>query len=130
MNILLVKPGIKLGDHIQPPLGLAYLASCLQAEHDVKILDLPKFGRSSSVFKGTLEKYRPDIIGFQCYSVEISDARVLVKIARRELPQSVIIMGGPHPSLCPEETMSIMHDKVDFLIRGEGERSFLKLLNN
>ena len=85
MKILLVKPGIKLGDHIQPPLGLAYLASCLRDEHSVKILDLPKYGRNIFVFKKTLQQYKLDVIGFQCYSVEVNATKTLVSIAKRQL---------------------------------------------
>lgn len=130
MKTLLVKPGIRLGDHIQPPLGLAYLASCLRTKHSVKILDLPRIGRSLNIFERTLNNDRPDIIGFQCYSVEISDTKILVKIAKQTLPQSIIILGGPHPTLCPEETVAILGDNVDFIIRGEAERSFPILLDN
>ncbi len=130
MKVLLVKPGIKLGDHIQPPLGLAYLASCLRNEHSVKILDLPKYGRNIFIFKKILQQYKPDVIGFQCYSVEVNATKVLVNIAKRQLSRVVVILGGPHPSLCPAETVDIMRKDVDFLIRGEGENSFPELLRN
>ena len=38
MKILLVKPGIALGDHIQPPLGIAYVASLLRKNNEVAVL--------------------------------------------------------------------------------------------
>ncbi|MBA3066770.1 B12-binding domain-containing radical SAM protein [bacterium] len=130
MKVLLVKPGNRIADHIQPPLGLAYIAACLKTEHEVEILDMPKYGRNLGYFKETLHRFKPDIIGFQCYSVEASETKELVTISKNSFPSARIIIGGPHPTLCPEEVMASMGSNVDFLIRGEAERSFPLLLNN
>jgi len=130
MKVLLIKPGNRFSDHIQPPLGLAYIAACLRNEHEVRILDLPKFGRSIPLFRRKLEEFSPDVVGFQCYSVETKDTHSLVKIVKDTLPKAVIVIGGPHPTLCPEKTMKAMAGAADFLIRGEAERSFPSLLRS
>jgi len=52
MKVLLVKPRVKLGDHIQPPLGLGYLAESIRCEHKVGIIDLSKLGWSIKKFRG------------------------------------------------------------------------------
>ena len=69
MRVLLVKPN-NLSDHIQPSLGLAYLAQGIRSRYDVRILDCIKDGLSSTdVVAKVLEEYRPDLIGIQCYTL-------------------------------------------------------------
>lgn len=124
MKILLVKPGIALGDHIQPPLGIAYLASLLRVRHEVRVLDFGKMQRRDALFSGTLKEFGPDVVGFQCYSPEIGEVHRLAVLTRAALPKAVILAGGPHPTLCPEETMKKLSPEADYLLRGETEESF------
>ncbi len=124
MKILLIKPGIALGDHIQPPLGIAYLASSLREKHEVRVLDFGKMGRNDGLFTGMVKDFSPDVVGFQCYSPEIGEVKRLSVIVRSALPRAVIIAGGPHPTLCPEETMKKLAPEINYLLRGETEESF------
>ena len=124
MKILLVKPGIALGDHIQPPLGIAYLASRLREKNDVAVLDFGMMDRRDDLFTAELQKFAPDVVGFQCYSPEIGEVKRLSVMARAVLPKAVILAGGPHPTLCPEETMAKLSPETDYLLRGETEESF------
>ncbi|MDA8243097.1 MAG: radical SAM protein [Elusimicrobia bacterium] len=124
MKILLVKPGIALGDHIQPPLGIAYLAAVLRASNDVRVLDFGKMDRRDDLFSAEVRGFSPDIIGFQCYSPEIGEVKRLSALAAAAHPGAAIIAGGPHPTLCPEETMERLAPEVSYLLRGETEESF------
>lgn len=124
MKILLIKPGIALGDHIQPPLGIAYLAAVLRAANEVRVLDFGKIGRRDDLFAEAVREFAPDIAGFQCYSPEIGEVKRLSALVRAALPKAVIIAGGPHPTLCPEETMAKLSPEADYLLRGETEESF------
>lgn len=124
MKILLIKPGIALGDHIQPPLGIAYLAAVLRAANEVRVLDFGKIGRRDDLFTEAVREFAPDIAGFQCYSPEIGEVKRLSALVRAALPKAVIIAGGPHPTLCPEETMARLSPEADYLLRGETEESF------
>lgn len=124
MKILLVKPGIALGDHIQPPLGIAYIASCLRRKHEVRVVDFGKLRRSEDLFTEALKDFAPDLVGFQCYSPEIGAAKRLAVLTRAALPKAVIVAGGPHPTLCPEETLNKLAPEVTYLLRGETEESF------
>jgi radical SAM superfamily enzyme YgiQ (UPF0313 family) len=124
MKILLVKPGIALGDHIQPPLGIAYLAAVLRGRHEVRVLDFGKMGRRDDLFTEAVREFVPDVAGFQCYSPEIGEVKRLSALVRAVLPKAVIISGGPHPTLCPEETMDKLSPVADYLLRGETEESF------
>ncbi len=128
MKVLLVKPGIALGDHIQPPLGIAYVASRLREKHEVAVLDFGMMDRKDGLFTGELRRFAPDVVGFQCYSPEIGEVKRLSGLARAALPKAVILAGGPHPTLCPEETMAKLSPETDYLLRGETEESFLLFL--
>ncbi|OGR63042.1 MAG: hypothetical protein A2X31_00575 [Elusimicrobia bacterium GWB2_63_22] len=124
MKVLLVKPGIALGDHIQPPLGIAYLASRLRDKHEVRVLDFGKMDRRDDLFAGALREFNPEVVGFQCYSPEIGEVKRLSALVRDRLPGAVIVAGGPHPTLCPEETFRKLSPEAAYLLRGETEESF------
>lgn len=124
MKILLVKPGIALGDHIQPPLGIAYLAAVLRKDNEVRVLDYGKLGRDDGKYLAAVKEFSPDVAGFQCYSPEIGEVKRLAGLTRAALPKAVIIAGGPHPTLCPEETLQKLAPEADYLLRGETEESF------
>ena len=40
-------------------------------------------------------------------------------MVKSEFPDSIVILGGYHPTALPEEALAI--PEVDFVIRGEGE---------
>jgi anaerobic magnesium-protoporphyrin IX monomethyl ester cyclase len=120
--LLLVPPGI---NYNTPPLGILYLAAVLEKEGiSIQVLDAAIEGFS---LDGTFEKIKslsPRIIGL---SVCTPDYRIIDKFAfllKRQFPDIKIVMGGPHPTLDPEGVLSFPH--IDFVIRGEGEYSFLE----
>lgn len=60
--------------------------------------------------------------GFQIYdALRIADA---VRISR---PDLLIVWGGWHPSILPEETMR--DSRVDIVVRGQGERKFAEVVH-
>ncbi len=64
---------------------------------------------------------------FTAYSKE---ALEVARIVKKELPECVIVLGGHHPTVMPENVMKCKH--VDYIIRGEGELAFpvfLRALN-
>jgi radical SAM superfamily enzyme YgiQ (UPF0313 family) len=67
----------------------------------------------------------PRIIGL---SVCTPDYRIIDNVAflvKNKFPEIKVVMGGPHPTLDADGVLSFPH--VDFVIRGEGEYSFLEL---
>lgn len=68
-----------------------------------------------------------DIVGFSVY---VWNFRISLEIARRlkaKHPETLIVFGGPH---VPEDATGLLTDKpfIDVAVHGEGERTFLKLL--
>ena len=123
MNVLLVKPYSK-SDHIQPSLGLAYLASSIRHKHNVFLLDMLRLDIRDSSFREYLKQKKYDVIGFQLYTVELEIVRKLLLIVRDISPTIITIVGGPHATVCPEETLKFFGDNVDFISIGEAERNF------
>ncbi len=109
---------------IFPPLGLGYLSSTLKkAGHEVKIFDMNVDDNLSRLHTFPYEDY--DLIGISCDTVRFPWAR---KIAQElKAKGMMIVMGGPHPSV---EPVSILREGLaDYVILGEGEESFVSLVN-
>ncbi|MBN2453515.1 MAG: radical SAM protein [Candidatus Omnitrophica bacterium] len=119
MKILLVKP-FNRSDHIQPSLGLGYLATALRKRHEVRILDCIKDNLTIDKFLPVLEEYSPDMIGLQCYTFDLPYIREALHAAKMFNRAMVTVIGGPHPSALPEETLK-KEKELDYLFAGEAE---------
>jgi magnesium-protoporphyrin IX monomethyl ester (oxidative) cyclase len=119
------------------PTGLAYVAAVLEKEHDVTVLDacaesregvkIDKEGRyhlglSFDNVAERIKKIKPDVVGISVvYSVN-EYAGLTVAAAVKSVDRSILtVLGGPHPSICPMETLS--HPDVDYVVINEGEHT-------
>lgn len=123
MKVLLVKPP-SMSDHIQPPVGLAYLAGAIQHEHSAAILDMLKTHMTDTEFCAYVQSGQFDVVGFQCYTQELQAVAKLAGLVKSVSKEIVTIAGGPHPTLLPKETMAYFSSVMDFLLRGEGDLTF------
>ena len=62
MKVLLVKPYNK-SDHIQPSLGLGYLAASIRKSHDVRIVDCIKEKADANRLGDFIKDFKPDVLG-------------------------------------------------------------------
>ncbi|MCX5677916.1 MAG: radical SAM protein [Candidatus Omnitrophica bacterium] len=127
MKVLLVKP-YNQSDHIQPSLGLGYLASAIRKEHDVMLLDCIKDNLTIDKFVPILKEHNPDILGLQCYTFDLPFIRLALRAAKNLNKDIVTVIGGPHSSALPEATLKAEKD-LDFLFVGEAEKGFPQLVN-
>ena len=112
-----------------PPLGLAYIAAVLEENgHDVSILDVPPLQLDQKGMRRELKKAKADIIGIQAYTSAIYQAIQTAKLGKEVCPDAKIVFGGHHPTFMPDDTFE-MSDNIDYLVRGEGEYTFLDLVN-
>ena len=118
-----------------PPLGLAYIAAYLRTEgHRVKILDILGEGYDTAEQSGIsfrvglsladaiakIDGCTPDIIGISNpYTKNEPEAHQTAKAFKKRFPGSLLIMGGAHCSVLPEEVLK--DDNVDLVCVGEGE---------
>lgn len=131
MKILLVKP-YNLSDHIQPSLGLGYLATAVRNKSEVKILDCIKENINVNRFGAIIKNYKPDVVGFQCYTFDLNFVKKALEIVKAIDNHIFTLVGGPHPSALPESTMRFFGNSLDFCFRGESENSlsfFIEYLN-
>jgi anaerobic magnesium-protoporphyrin IX monomethyl ester cyclase len=102
-----------------PPLGAAFLAAQLRKLHlEVKIFDCTF--RTWPQVRKALGQYRPDIVGIYCMVTLTRNTFRMVKFVRTELPKSLLVAGGPLPTLYPERFASTF----DAVFRGESDLSF------
>ncbi|MCQ9207338.1 MAG: B12-binding domain-containing radical SAM protein [Omnitrophica bacterium] len=127
MKILLVKP-YNLTDHIQPSLGLGYLATSIRQDYDVEILDCVKDRIKPHDFHKSLKKNKPDVVGIQCYTYDLYNVKEMLRQCKARNIKTVL--GGPHPSAVPTDTMEFFGADLDYVFQGEAEDGFKKLLDN
>jgi len=125
MKIILTKI-YNLSDHIQPPLGLGYLANSVRPKHDVVILDSLKENIKRDDFFSYVKDTSPDVVGFQVYTYDIPLLKDYLKIVKKA--NKITIVGGPHPSAAPRDTMTLFQEDLDFAFVGEAEIGFPLLL--
>jgi radical SAM superfamily enzyme YgiQ (UPF0313 family) len=106
--------------------GLAHLSATAKAEgFDVNLIDLRALSGWDQ-FREVLVERNPDVIGVTMMSVDYNPARQAIAIAREVKPDVVAVIGGPHVTIALEDSLRIPH--VDYLVTGEGEVTFPRLL--
>ncbi|MBN1456410.1 MAG: radical SAM protein, partial [Sedimentisphaerales bacterium] len=68
------------------------------------------------------------IVGITMMSVDYDAAVKAAEIIKQIKPASKVFVGGPHPSICPEELEPLLC--IDHVVRGEAEITFPKMLND
>lgn len=108
-----------------PALGLAYLASVLERHgHRVKIIDgMAEIISPEEIARISLPFDILGITSITFLALLAQEVAKAVKIKNRNLP---VIMGGPHASVVPEDVLE--DGNIDFAVIGEGEDTFLELV--
>lgn len=107
--------------------GLALLGACAKrAGHEVNLLDRRAL-KGWEHYRAELERRAPDVVGFTMLSVDFNAVMRGIALAKEVRPDAITVVGGPHPTLALEEVLA--NPQVDHVITGEGEISFLELLD-
>ena len=108
--------------HILAPIGSLYIATVAKNKGcEVIFQDAYLEDPSFSFFKQRLKKERPDIIGVTCNVEDRLAGIKTAKIAKENLPSSIVVMGGPFPTMVHKEIIEKL-SFVDIVVRHEGER--------
>lgn len=132
MKVLFVNPPqtaskYKFMGVIAPPLGIAYMAGVLQENNiDVEILDASAEDMDFKDVEKELLKRKPDLVALTVLTPTIGRALETAQVVKETLPDSIVVMGGYHPTFNFIETLE--DENVDIVIRGEGEYVMLNLV--
>ncbi|HQQ06941.1 MAG TPA: radical SAM protein [Candidatus Omnitrophota bacterium] len=136
MKILLVNPpytnnvysGFKPAVQVQIPLGLAYIASALdQGEGTVEVLDANAENLSLDATIARINSSNADAVGITTVTPIMHIVSAIAAGLRRR-PGRKIIVGGPHATFFPEETLR-QNPNIDIVVIGEGEDTAAELLS-
>jgi radical SAM superfamily enzyme YgiQ (UPF0313 family) len=140
MKVILVFPPFYLQSMYNlPPLGLINLATLLKVNgHSVTILDMVLALRKGTVKFGPLiydecaemiMESEPDMVGFSAQCTTYPAVIGISKKIKSRDKQVKIVVGGHNASFVDVETLQ-RYPWIDAIVRGEGELSFLALVQD
>lgn len=120
-RVALFQPSIPDGNYL-PNLGIMYLAGILlNRGYHVRVFDANLDGQAEE----GIRRFAPAILGITCVTAALGSAVRMAQRLKRDLPELVVVLGGPHPTALPQETIE-RHEEIDFCFIGECERSFIE----
>jgi len=125
LRVLLINPP-QYTRYPQPPIGLALIAAILGKEgYSVSLLDANALQlKPEDVTKAIADA---DIAGITAMTPTIGNALSIARYLKRDKPDIKILLGGPHVTLLPEETLTSSND-IDIVVRGEGDDTIIELM--
>lgn len=106
-----------------PPLGLLSLAAYLEENgRDVSVLDVHVEKLSTQELKKRISQLRPKIVGITVMTATAIQSNLIARLVKEIDCSIVVVMGGVHAEVLPEECLS--NKEVDIVIRGDGEITF------
>lgn len=150
MNVLLIHNYIASSTpdlYLNEPIGILALATYvarhpLGVHYNVGVLDLYALGHDRVIRDGALfniglseeqeivarvAPHQPAVIGVSCnFTTYVTSVLRTVTILKRHFPQAVVVVGGAHATM--DAPGILAHSPTDVVVRGEGEATFLELL--
>ena len=107
--------------------GLASLSAVLkEGGHDISLYHMT-YMPDKKEFIDTVIRHSPDIIGISIRTSAFSFASEMAQWLDEEIPDIIVMAGMYHPSLAPEEVISLRG--IDAVCIGEGEYACLDFVN-
>jgi radical SAM superfamily enzyme YgiQ (UPF0313 family) len=114
-------------DHLVMPIGLYYLGAFLKEKgFEVSLLNGHELELSPQAVEKVLRRELPDVVGFSAFNANRVNVLKWARWVKEFLPSAHIVVGGVAATFMSEYFLA--HSEVDFVIRGEGELTFLNLL--
>jgi len=133
INILLVYPPVdsyfidskyKLYG-LAPPLGILSLASVLEKDgHDVNVVDFSAELFSKQKLAEKLNSV--DVVGITVLTISLNNVKKIIQLIREIKPYIKVIIGGPHCTLFPEQ--SLVETDADICVEGDGENAIIQII--
>jgi radical SAM superfamily enzyme YgiQ (UPF0313 family) len=127
-----IAPGYEFVKHItnnSPSLGLLHLAAEARLNgYNPSIIESDIFNLSvNQVVEQVIQK-NPRYVGITLFTVGVWGAASIARQIKQALPETIIIVGGPHISSMGTETIE-RFSQFDYAVDGEGEKVLVELLN-
>jgi len=119
MKIIFIQPK---SFHAWEALNFGYMGSYLKKYQYDKIEFYSGFFDSDDEIVSACQN--ADIVGFSCTSPQMKHALLLAKRIKTE--RNLIVFGGVHPTVLPQETL--LHNCIDVVVTGEGEEAMLQVV--
>lgn len=130
MNILLANMPIQfnLKENLEPPLGIVYIAGVLEKNgKNVYLKDFEVEEFSEPILEKIINKHNIDLVGISFRTASYGTAKQFANLVKKINRNLKIVIGGHHATAFPESTLVDM--KCDIAVRGEGEYTFLDIVN-
>tara|TARA_B100002003_G_scaffold108438_1_gene100552 strand:- start:22 stop:1434 length:1413 start_codon:yes stop_codon:yes gene_type:complete len=112
-----------------PPQGICQIAAILrQKGHQVKLIDALVEVLSANEVAERITHNSPDFVGFSSTTMQIDSAHKIAEEVKKKLPQVKTLIGGPHVSALPEETMKRL-SFFDYGFIGESEHTIIEFVD-
>jgi radical SAM superfamily enzyme YgiQ (UPF0313 family) len=109
-----------------PHLGLASIAaSLLERGATVEVFD-GSLATGQGEWTDRVAAFRPHLVGLSAFTCQVKAAHELALLARRAMPGAEVVVGGPHPTACPDGTLDEFPG-FDYAVAGEGEEAMCRL---
>jgi anaerobic magnesium-protoporphyrin IX monomethyl ester cyclase len=135
MKILLIYPyfldrRLNVDDIQSPPIGLFHVAAVLKADgYDVEVLNWHDRTIPQEKMERVLREQRPRVLGFSILHANRWGGIEIARIAKRMDPETTIVFGGVGATHLWEHFLQHFPE-VDYVVIGEGEHSFLSLVQH
>ncbi|WP_210411892.1 B12-binding domain-containing radical SAM protein [Noviherbaspirillum sp. UKPF54] len=111
-------------------LGFVYVAGALRAAgYEVDYYDAMALWHDEDQIRKRLEDFRPDAVASSAFTAAVFAATGVLRLAKKVNPDIVTLIGNVHATFCYDEMLRADHDVIDFVVRGEGEHTLVKLLD-
>jgi radical SAM superfamily enzyme YgiQ (UPF0313 family) len=130
-KILLINPRAtyvnEIAQKCYPPMSLLYLASALRKKHfEPIVLDANAFHVSDTEIIDCVKRERPLVVGISLYSDILPQVYNILKQIRGSCPNTTLVLGGPHATALPSQTLE-EYFMVDYVLTGEAEETLPQL---
>ncbi len=130
LRLLLVRMGSRdfANFHITPPLGVLYLAGYLRERLDleIRVIDQRAHNIPTDAVVKEAAQFGANIVGLSLLTPSGHMLPDMTAQVRAALPESLIMIGGPHASAFQEAAMA--GNDADIAVLGEGESAVERII--
>ncbi|MGH7788014.1 MAG: B12-binding domain-containing radical SAM protein [Candidatus Binatia bacterium] len=115
--------------NFESPLGLAMLAAYVRQQgHEPVIIDVAAERLSPEATAARVAALGPAVVGITANTVMMPPAICIATVLQERLPDTLVVLGGKHVSVVPEDVYNGKPPVFDVSVIGEGEETLLEIM--